>query len=154
MPPISSHTMSTSGWRTTTAGSLVRLTPAMPRVPSRARSSVRVAIHVMRIGRPARRVISSSLRRRTSHVPRPTVPKPSRPTLSGFIAGRSLSLAKAVVAEHLLDAADRLARARLVLDHREAHVPVAVLAEADARRHRHLGVGHQFFFELERPHRA
>jgi hypothetical protein len=50
----------------------------MPRAPWRARSSERVPIHVMRIGRPARRVISSSLRRRTSHVPRPTVPNPIR----------------------------------------------------------------------------
>src|SRR3982751_564584 len=102
----------------------------MPRKPSRARSRVRLATQVMRIGRPARRVISSSLRRRTSHVPRPTVPNPSRPTCSGFIA--QLSFQQSVVAEHLLDAPDRLPRARLVLDHGEAHMAIAELAEADA----------------------
>ena len=46
----------------------------------------RSAIHVMRIGRPARREISSSFRRSTVHVPKPTVPMPSKPTLSGFMA--------------------------------------------------------------------
>src|SRR5688572_12820290 len=89
MPPMSSHTMSTSGCRITTPGSLVRFTPATPRVPSRARSSVRVAIQVIAIGRPARRWISSWLRRRTSHVPLPTVPNPRRPTLIGFMGEAS-----------------------------------------------------------------
>ncbi len=86
MPPISSMTMSMSGCASTTLASLVRLTPSTPRVFSRATSSARSAIHVMRIGRPARRVISSSFRRSTVHVPLPTVPMPSRPTCSGFIA--------------------------------------------------------------------
>ena len=35
--------------------------------------------------------------------------------------------------QHLLDPAQRLPRALFVLDQREAHVPVAVVAEADAR---------------------
>ena len=148
MPPISSTTMSMSGCARTTAASSVRLTPAAPRVSSRARSSARSAIHVMRIGRPARRAISSSLRRSTVHVPIPTVPMPSRPTCSGFICGFAIahrprvarralvgppsggqarpaeagpterserggrSCQQPVVAEHLLDAAYRLPRAR------------------------------------------
>ena len=37
------------------------------------------------ISRPARRAISSRLRRSTSTVPPPTVPRPSRPTRIGFI---------------------------------------------------------------------
>ena len=90
-PPINSHTMSISGWRTTTAESLVRLIPPMPRVPSRARSSVRVAIQVIRIGLPARRVISSSLRRSTSNTPLPTVPKPISPTCNGFIVASDIT---------------------------------------------------------------
>src|SRR5437763_4798311 len=40
----------------------------------------------MRIARPARRWISSALRLSTSHVPPPTVPMPSSPTLIGFIS--------------------------------------------------------------------
>ena len=57
-----------------------RRPPAAARVPF---CGVRVAICVMRIGRPARRVISSALRCSTVHVPRPTVPRPSRPTRIG-----------------------------------------------------------------------
>ena len=41
------------------------------------------------MSRPARREISSRLRRSTSIVPPPTVPRPSRPTWMGFIASRS-----------------------------------------------------------------
>src|SRR5256885_6828548 len=41
---------------------------------------------VILIARPARRWISSALRLSTSHVPPPTVPMPSSPTLIGFIA--------------------------------------------------------------------
>src|SRR5262245_37012530 len=40
----------------------------------------------MLIARPARRWISSALRLRTSQVPPPTVPMPSRPTLIGFMS--------------------------------------------------------------------
>src|SRR5206468_9356582 len=119
--------------------SVVTVTPSTPRVPSRARSSVRVAIHVMRIGRPARRVISSSLRRRTSNTPLPTVPNPIRPTCSGFMA---IDVSQQPIpAKHLLDPPYRLPRSRLVLDHREAHVAIAELAEADPRRDRHLRLG-------------
>ena len=45
--------------------------------------------------------------------------------------------------EHLLDAAQRLPRPLFVLNQREAHVAVAVFAEADARRHSDLGLGQQ-----------
>src|SRR6266581_4812353 len=44
------------------------------------------ATTVMVIARPARLWISSALRDRTSQVPPPTVPIPSRPTLMGFIS--------------------------------------------------------------------
>ena len=85
MPPISSTTMSMSGSSTTSADRSSRRTPStVARGGLRARSSVRVAMWVMRIGRPARRVISSSLRCSTSQVPRPTVPMPSSPT-HGFM---------------------------------------------------------------------
>ncbi len=107
-----------------------------------ARASVRVATRVMRIGRPARRVISSSLRRSTVHVPRPTVPMPSNPTCNGFMEVWAILVRseQAVVAKHLLDAADRLPGPAFVLDHGKAHVPVAELAEADAGRDGHLGL--------------
>src|SRR5688572_15692163 len=48
------------------------------------------ATRVMRIARPARRWISLALRFRTSQVPPPTVPMPSRPTLIGFILLQSV----------------------------------------------------------------
>ena len=61
--------------------------------------------------------------------------------------------ADAVLAEHLLDAAHRLARAALVLDERDADVVVAVVAEADARRDRDLGVLQELLGELDGAHR-
>src|SRR5215468_8844058 len=98
---------------------------------------------------------------------------PSSPTLIGFIAAaayrgsqrfaqaitvrvdRSRSTRRgqqAVLAEHLLDAADRLARPVLVLDQCEAHMRVAVVAEPDPGRHRDLGVGEKLLRELEGAH--
>src|SRR5438045_5228081 len=141
-------TMSTSFRSTTSAGSRVRWIPATSRVASCAFASVRVPTQVMRIGRPALRSISSPLRASTVHTPRPTVPMPSKPTWIGFTNGRRSS--ETVFAEHLLDAANRLTRARLVLDHCEAHMIVAVFAEADAGRHRNLRPREQLLGELER----
>src|SRR5688572_22513494 len=58
----------------------------------------------MRIARPARRLISLALRWRTSQVPPPTVPMPSRPTLIGFISLQPelemLLHARPLVAQH------------------------------------------------------
>ena len=45
---------------------------------------------------------------------------------------------QSVLAEHFLDGADGLAGARLVLDQREAHMTVTVVAEAGAWRYRDL----------------
>src|SRR5262249_49860167 len=56
--------------------------------------------------------------------------------------------------ERLADAAHRLPGSVLVLDEREAHVLVPVLAEADARRHRHLSLREQELRGLERTHGA
>ena len=47
------------------------------------------------------------------------------------------------------DVAGRLADALLVLHQRDAHVTVAVLAEADARRHRHVGLLDQELREFQ-----
>ena len=51
--------------------------------------------------------------------------------------------------EEALDAARGLADALLVLDQREAHIIVAVLAEADARRDRDIGLLDQQLGEFE-----
>src|SRR6185436_7902376 len=160
-PPISSTTMSMSGLASTVAASPVSSKPVPPAVAARACSSARSAIHVIRMGRPARRAISSALRCSTFHVPRPTVPSPRSPTCSGFISppvivvpASSRSLEQSILAEHLLDAAHRLPCPVLVLDHREADVLVAVLAEAHTRRHRDLRFGEERLRELERAARA
>jgi PAS domain-containing protein len=50
---------------------------------ARARATLRTATAATSMPRPARRWISCWLRRSTSKVPRPTVPRPSRPTLIG-----------------------------------------------------------------------
>jgi hypothetical protein len=56
--------------------------------------------------------------------------------------------------EHFLDPPHGLARAVLVFDQRKPHVVVAVLAEAHAGRHRHLGILQQLFRELDGAHGA
>src|SRR5262244_338270 len=163
--------MSTSRLPTTSLPSAT--TCAAPAVSRRAFSTSLSATTLMRISRPARRWISSRLRASTFHVPPPTVPMPSSPTLIGFIAAavyrgsqcfaqaitvrvdRSRGTRRgqqAVLAEHLLDAADRLAGAVLVLDQCEAHMRVAIVAEPDPGRYRDLGVGEKLLRELERTH--
>src|SRR4051812_34195242 len=76
--------MSTSFERTTSKASATML--ARPPVIFCARAVSLSATCVIWMARPARRLISSALRCRTSQVPPPTVPMPSRPTLIGFIA--------------------------------------------------------------------
>src|SRR5207244_20550 len=124
MPPISSSTMSTSGLRTRASTSAFTSTLSVPCNSARAFSGARVAIRVMRIGRPARREISSALRLRTVHVPRPTVPKPSRPTRIGCMA--TLAIA------------------------RNANRFGVEVAEAHARRDRDLRLREKLLGELQR----
>src|SRR3989338_6194717 len=77
-------TISTSGSLTTeNASSVIRHAPP---VTCFASSRFLSATTVMRIGRPARRAISSALRCNTVKVPPPTVPIPRSPTLIGFIS--------------------------------------------------------------------
>ena len=152
MPPISSTTMSMSGCATHDRRIVGEVARRRRRACLRARGrACASAIHVMRIGRPARRAISSSLRRSTSHVPPPTVPKPEQADLQR-LQSRAACHARASPSSRNICLMPRIAcRVRdLVLDHREAHVVVAVLAEADARRHRDLRLREQLLRELER----
>src|SRR5215471_20802549 len=55
-----------------------------------------------------------------------------------------------VLAEHLLDPADRLPRSSFILDHREADILVAELAEADSGRHRDFRPRKKLLREFER----
>ena len=142
--------------RRTIAASSVRLTPVAPRVPlARALERARRRSSVMRIGRPARRAISSSLRRSTSHVPEPDGAEAEQADVQRFhlrACHRRPARRHSNPSSRNICLMPRIAcRVRaLVLDHREAHVLVAVLAEADARRHRDLRLGEQLLRELER----
>src|ERR1700674_3225818 len=91
----------------------------------------------------------------------PTVPRPARPTFSGSTMTNPVSSAAGrerhdVVqnlvgrVEEAAHAAGALADALLVLDERDAHIALAVLAEADARCHRHLRLLDQELGELHR----
>src|SRR5436190_12601003 len=143
--------MSMSFARTTSKASAVSF--AFPVVIFLDRARSLSATCVIWMARPARRWISSALRESTSQVPPPTVPMPSSPTRIGRImepatSGRAAE--QTVLAEHVADAARRLAQAMLVLDQRDAHVVVAVVAEADAGRHGDLRLGQQPLGELDR----
>src|SRR5688500_16525150 len=154
--PISSTTMSTSGERATAKA--LETTFAFPPTMDFAFLVCLSATCVIAIARPARRRISPALRLRTSQVPPPTVPMPSRPTLMGRIMTRARrsgrSSQEPVLAEHVADAAHGLAQAVLVLDQRGARVVVAVVAEADAGRDRDLRAVEQPLGELDRAERG
>src|SRR3569623_215952 len=161
VPPINSTTTSTSGSSTTANGSSVSVMPAVSQLRVRLRS--RAAARVMTMPRPARRSISWALRFSTFTVPPPTVPRPTSPTFTGFnciilVGANARWLAASLhggrlalgAAEHIANAAYRLAGAVRVFDEREAHMGVAVFAETDAGRHGDLGFLKQFFGKLQR----
>src|SRR5207249_3785707 len=86
---------------------------------------------------------------RSLATPAPTVPRPSRPMRTSFtVEGTARAPARSGL--ELLEAAQRLPDPLLVLDQREAHVPFAVLAEADAGRDGDLGLLHAELGELQR----
>src|SRR5438093_416812 len=79
--------------------------------------------------------------------------RPSKPMRTS-LARLTIRLSPVRSAAQLLEPAQRLADPLLVLDEREPHVALAVLAEADARRHGHLGLLDQELGELERAQAA
>ena len=90
VPPNNSATISTSGWRTTSKGSLVI---------SVCGGQMLCAFSVSRLdtmkiftSRPKRRLISAALFCNTSTAPLPTVPNPKIPILTGFILSPSLNI--------------------------------------------------------------
>src|SRR5688572_3959348 len=137
-PPTSSMTMSTSGLVSTRAASLVMGSVRMSR-PSRGRVRSVSPTATRARWQPAR---SSSIARcepRIFTTPAPTVPRPSRPRRTVFTS-----------AVQLLEAAQRLLDALLVLHEGEAHVALAVLAEADPGGHGDVRLLNQHLGELER----
>ena len=82
-PPINSTITSSESSRTTSKGS--SQTSMSPRSTGRFLLASRTATLATSMPHPARRLISSALRHSTSNVLHPTVPKPSMPTLTGFI---------------------------------------------------------------------
>src|SRR3989449_3423203 len=104
-------------------------------------------------GTPSRCRITPALVVRTLTTPVPTVPNPIKPTAIRSFTESALFF-PAGEFERLLDAANRLSRAVLVLDETEADVLVAVLAEPDARRHRDLGLVQEQLGEFQRSHGA
>src|SRR6266705_845815 len=138
-PPTSSITMWIAGAVRTWAaspvnGRLLRSSPSRARV----RSVSAMAASVSRA--PAR---SCSIARRVWRIlttPAPTVPSPSKPMRTSLTGGTGRCLLGPASAAQLLEAAQRLPDALLVLHQRETHVALAVLTEADAGRHRHPGL--------------
>src|SRR2546426_8697857 len=121
----------------------------MPRSVVRSRS----ATFTKASGTPSRCRITPALVVRTLTTPVPTVPNPIKPTAIRSFTEAALFF-PAGEFERLLDAANRLPRAVLVLDETEADVLVAVLAKPDARRHRDLGLVQEQLGEFQRSHGA
>ena len=114
---------------------------------------------VTAIGRPARAATISALSRSIFSTPPPTVPRPARATDRGRVMARPPRTAP--VRRHCdsglqeaADVADRLAQPVGVLHQRDAHVALAVLAEAQAGRHRDLGPLQQQLGELDAAQRG
>src|SRR3954467_11987181 len=125
---------------------------ALPTTAS-ARAVSRSATMVISMRRPARRWISSWLRRSTLKTPLPTVPMPSRPTWIGFTisflgcarSSRALGRSRgfsgavpfAVVVQEARDAADGLAQVVLVRQEHDAEVVRLRPVEAGALHQHH-----------------
>ena len=85
VPPMSSTTISMSGWLTISAASVVMVIVSSVPMISCALAMSRRDTMVTRTSRPKRRLISSAFSRNTCAVPPPTTPKPIIPTLMGFM---------------------------------------------------------------------
>src|SRR5436309_12212685 len=140
-------TMSISGFAITSRASAT--TFACSPTTERARTVSRSATIVISIPRPARRRISSWLRRSTLKVPLPTVPMPNRPTCIGFMACRfSKRVTFAVVFEEACDAADRVGQVVGVGQEHEPEMVGLQPVEAGPLHDQHLLLGEQFVGEL------
>src|SRR5262245_39823011 len=114
------------------------------------------AIRTRRRRAPSIASIAARRRCKSFTTPVPIVPKPIRPArISGTFGSGTVGTGgrRGGPAEGLPDAPHRLTGPMLVFDQREAHVLVAVLPEADARRHRHFSLLEQEFRELDGAHR-
>src|SRR5438045_839296 len=148
-------TMSMSGSAMTSRASAT--TFAWSPTTALARATSRSATVLISMPRPARRRISSWLRRSTLNVPLPTVPMPSRPTWMGFMAMGSSScrfwrssarMPLAVVIEKARDAADRIGEVVGVGQEHEAEVVGRGPVEAGALHDQNLLLGEQLVGEL------
>src|SRR6476661_5424664 len=161
-PPISSITTCTEGSSMAWAASVVSGKRERS-IPSRDRVRSASATRPSASAQPARSASSAPWLWRIRATPHPTVPSPRRAILISFIRSfrrprRVWSAPRRVgplpAAGEGLEAAQGLADALRVLHEGEPDVAVAVLAEADARRHRHLALLDQELGELERAHAA
>src|SRR5579872_1010344 len=165
IPPNSSTTMSTSGRATSAALSRVINDDVIPIDLSGSR--LRSAMPMSSSGAPNLRSRLAAFLCSSLTTPVPTVPHPSRAIRTGCdfapairtLPG-SLELCGCDAAhfgcgrvrEGLLDAANRLASAMLVLDQRETYEAVAIGAESDSRRDRNLGLAQQELGKFQRAH--
>src|SRR5215467_9294041 len=152
-PPTSSITICTDGSSRTRTASLTRGSRARSR-PSRGRMVSASATACRRSRQPARSSISAPCVWRTLTTPLPTVPRPRRPILISFMAGRDALRAAPSAGGERFEAAEGLPDALLVLDEGETDEALAVLAEPDPRRHRDLAVVDEELGELQRAHGA
>src|SRR5690348_14421343 len=163
-PPISSTKTSTSESVASAIGSRAHLT--LRRSSGRFLAFERAVTAVTSIARPQRTASAARSRSMRSMTAAPTVPSPARPTFSGATmewrpedgrAENSAALGEGDDVVQLFrpgfkepaEIAGGLADALLVLDQGDAHEPFAVLAEADAGRHRDLGLLDQESRELD-----
>src|SRR5215813_10644392 len=146
-PPTSSITMLIDGSARTRPASPVSGRALRSR-PSRGRVRSVSATAAKTRRAPAR---SSSIWRRIWMIfatPAPTVPRPNRPMRTSR-EPLTMDLRRSGSAAQLLESAQCLTNPLLVLDERESHVALAVLAEADARRDGHLRLLDQELGELQ-----
>src|SRR5215470_12420083 len=165
-PPTSSTNTSISGSRASATGSATQRMAPISAARCFPRSRAQTA--TISMARPQRACSASRWRSIRCTTEAPTVPSPATPTFSGAMerperSGKNASATGRqghdVVQlfrrrfKEAADVAGGLADALLVLDQRDADKAFPVLAEADPRRHRHLGLLHQQLREFQAAHR-
>src|SRR3989304_2971047 len=132
-PPITSTTMSTSGFSITSRISVVITSGDSPAGKDLFVSFL--TILTISTGTPSLLRIRSPFLRSMSTTPEPTVPRPIRPMPILFFMRKSLPI---LPAQHLFDPMHGLPDTGLILHQRKPDIVIPIFTEPNPRQHGHI----------------